>query len=281
MRRQIILVFIALFATTAIIHSARPERFSYKGKTYQVVDIIDVKGSDVTLRTDKGEEVIVPVRFLSFKLRDKAEEFLKAKNAAAMTIDGIASEDARNLELSLMQAAREGTAIKRWIAGTVSNESPEDGILIFSSSTALPVKFDRKGNPLPQNRIKNSAIFIEGVVLLEGSRRHAENTLVEYFAWDTGKRVEINKQLIPHLTLKPQSPKALFEERSWTNTDGKTLTASLSAIKQETGKEKTGQFRRADGSRFSYPISKLTSTDQQLIENAVQQRLKKLKSTLN
>ncbi len=258
MCKQIIPLLIAMLATTAVIHSARPERFSYKGKTYQVVKIIDVKGSDVTLRTDKGEQVSVPVRFLSFTLRDKAEEFLKAKNAAAMTIDGIASVDARNLELSLMQAAREGTAIKRWIAGTVSNESPEDGILIFSSSTALPVKFDRKGNPLPQNRVKKSAIFIEGVVLLDGSRRHAPNTLVEYFAWDTGERVEIKSQLVPRLTLKPQDPKALFGERPWTNSDGKTLTAALLSIK-----EKTGQFQRADGSRFAYPIGKLTSTDQQ------------------
>ncbi|MFP6873048.1 MAG: hypothetical protein VCA55_06000 [Verrucomicrobiales bacterium] len=269
------MVLLAILAATASTSSARPERFSYKGKTYQAVDIIDVKGTDVTLLTDKEEQISVPIRFLSFKLRDKAAEFVKAKNAAAMTIDGIASEDAKNLQLSLIQAAQEGTAIKRWIAGTVSNESVEGGVLIFSATTALPAKFDRKGNPLPQKRVKNSAIFIEGVVLLDGIRRHAPNTLVEYFAWDTGERVEIKSQLVPRLTLKPQDPKVLFEERSWTNTEGKTLIAALLAIKKETG-----QFRRADGSRFAYPISNLAATDQQLIEKAVQERIKKLKSTL-
>ena len=264
-----------MLAIEAIACAAKPERFSYKGKTYQVVEIIDVKGPDVTLRTDKGEEISVPGRFLSFKLRDMSEKFLKAKQVASMTVDGIASENAKELQLTLMQAARGGTGIRRWIAGTTSNESPEGGVLIFSTSSALPVKHDRKGNPLPQQRVKNSAIFIDGVVFLEGSRRHTDNTLVEYFAWDTGKRMDFKSQLIPHLTLKPQPPKVLFEERQWTNTEGKTLTATLLALDKESG-----QFKRDDGSRFAYPLKKLTPEDQQLIEKTVQDRLKRLKSTL-
>ena len=275
MRKPIITMLIALLATEEIARSAKPERFSYKGTTYQVVEITEVKGTDVTLRTDKDEEVIVPARFLSFKLRDMAQKFVTAKRAAATTVDGITSENAKNLQLTLMQAAREGTAIKRWIAGTVSNESPEGGILIFSTSTALPAKHDRKGNPLPQQRVKNAAIFIEGVVFLESSRRHPENTLVEYFAWDTGERIEFKSQLIPHLTLKPQAPKALFEERQWTNSNGKALTAALLAVDKQSGK-----FRRNDGSRFAYPLKNLQPEDQELIEKAVAARLKKLQSTL-
>ena len=275
MFKQIMTILIAMLAIEAIACAAKPERFSYKGKTYQIVEIIDVKGPDVTLRTDKGEEISVPGRFLSFKLRDMTEKFLKAKQAASMTIDGIASENAKELQLTLMQAARGGTGIRRWIAGTTSNESPEGGVLIFSTSSALPVKHDRKGNPLPQQRVKNAAIFIDGVVFLEGSRRHADNTLVEYFAWDTGKRMDFKSQLIPHLTLKPQPPKVLFEERQWTNTEGKTLTAALLALDKESGR-----FKRADGSRFAYPLKKLTPEDQQLIEKTVQDRLQRLKSTL-
>jgi hypothetical protein len=275
MCKQILTILIAMLATEGIACSAKPERFSYKGTTYQVVEITDVKGSEVTLRTDKGEDVSVPARFLSFKLRDMAQKFVTAKRVAATTVDGISSENAKNLQRTLVEAARGGTGIRRWIAGTVSNESPEGGILIFSASTALPAKHDRKGVPLPQQRVKNSAIFIEGVVFLDGSRRHAENTLVEYFAWDTGKRVDFKSQLIPHLTLKPQTPKALFEERQWTNTDGKTLTAALLAVDKESG-----QFKRDDGTRFAYPLKKLTPEDRKLIEKVVQDRLKKLQSTL-
>ena len=269
------MILMAMIAIGEMTWAAKPERFSYKGETYQIVEITDVKGSNVTLRTDKGEEIIIPARFLSFRLRDMTEKFLREKQAASVTVDGIASENAKQLQHTLLQAARTGTGIRRWIAGTTSNESPEGGTLIFSSSSALPVKHDRKGNPLPQQRVKNSAIFIEGLVFLEDSRRHAENTVVEYFALDTGKLMDFKSQLIPHLTLKPQPPQVLFEQRQWTNTEGKTLTATLLALDKESG-----QFKRDDGSRFVYPLKKLTPEDQQLIEKVVQDRLKKLKSTL-
>ena len=99
--------------------------------------------------------------------------------------------------------------------------------------------------------------------------------MVEYFVWDSGKRIEINSELIPHLTLKPQPPRALFKERQWTNTQGKTLTAALLSINKDSG-----QFRRNDGSRFIYPLEKLTAKDRKLIEKAIEERLQKLQSTL-
>ena len=275
MYKHILTILVALLCTAEISLAAKPERFSYKVTTYQVVEVTNVKGSEVTLRTDKGEEVNVPARFLSFKIRDMAEKFVKAKQAAAFTIAGIDSENARQLELTLMQAARSGTGIRRWIAGTTSNESVEGGMLIFSASSALPVRHDRKGNPLPLQRVKNSSIFIDGLVFLESSRRHAENTVVEYFAWDTGKRIEFKSQMIPHLMLKPQAPKPLFEQRQWTNTDGKTLTATLLAID-----DKSGQFKREDGTRFNYPLEKLQPEDRKLIEKVVEERIEKLQSTL-
>ena len=120
-----------------------------------------------------------------------------------------------------------------------------------------------------------AAVFIDGGVFLEGSPRHAGNTLVEYFAWASGKRIEINSERIPHLTLKPQPPRPLFEERQWTNTQGKTLTAALLSIHKDSGR-----FRRNDGSRFTYPLEKLQAEEQKLIEKAIEERLQKLKSTL-
>ena len=275
MPKYLMTIVVALLGTFDISHSAKPERFSYKGITYQVVEIADVQGAEVTLLTDTDKEVNVPARFLSFKLRDMVEKFVKEKQAEAFTIDGINSENAKKLQATLLQAAQEGTGIKRWIAGTVANDSPGEGILIFSSSAALPLKHDRKGNPLPQQRVKNAAVFIDGVVFLEGSPRHAGNTLVEYFAWDSGKRIEINSERIPHLTLKPQPPRPLFEERQWTNTQGKTLTAALLSIHKDSGR-----FRRNDGSRFTYPLLKLQTEEQKLIEKAIEERLQKLKSTL-
>jgi len=275
MPKHLMTILVALLATFDISHSAKPERFSYKGINYQVVEIADVQGSEVTLLTDTGKEINVPARFLSFKLRDMVEKFVKEQEAQAFTIDGINSENAKKLQAALLQAAQEGTGIKRWIAGTVANNSPDEGLLIFSSSTALPLKHDRKGNPLPQQRVKNAAVFMDGLVFLEGSPRHAGNTLVEYFAWDSGKRIEINSERIPHLTLKPQSPRALFKERQWTNTQGKTLTAALLSINKDSG-----QFRRNDGSRFTYPLEKLTAKDRKLIETAIEERLHKLQSTL-
>ena len=58
MYKHILTILVALLCTAEISLAAKPERFSYKGTTYQVVEVTNVKGSEVTLRTDKGEEVL-------------------------------------------------------------------------------------------------------------------------------------------------------------------------------------------------------------------------------
>jgi hypothetical protein len=57
--------------------------------------------------------------------------------------------------------------------------------------------------------------------------------------------------------------KELVAERSWTNTDGKALQASLTSLSGNTG-----TFRRPDGRTFDYDITKLSEEDQQVIAAA-------------
>ena len=55
----------------------RPERLSYKGKTYQIVEILGVKDDKASLRTTDNKTIAIPVRFLSSRLRAKAENLQK------------------------------------------------------------------------------------------------------------------------------------------------------------------------------------------------------------
>ena len=59
------------------------------------------------------------------------------------------------------------------------------------------------------------------------------------------------------------TPKFLVDSRTWTNADGKSLTAALVSVKGDTG-----TFRKDNGQTFSYAISKLSEADQELIKNA-------------
>ena len=56
----------------------------------------------------------------------------------------------------------------------------------------------------------------------------------------------------------------LIAERTWTNEDGKSLTASLIKLEGDTG-----TFRRPNGSTFSYDITKLSEADQKVIADTV------------
>ena len=55
----------------------RPERVSYNGNSYQVTDIVEVKGSNATLRTTDNKVITLPIRFLSSRLKVKAEAIQK------------------------------------------------------------------------------------------------------------------------------------------------------------------------------------------------------------
>ena len=57
----------------------------------------------------------------------------------------------------------------------------------------------------------------------------------------------------------------LVEERSWTNTDGKSIKATLISLQDNTGK-----FTFPDGRSFDYDITKLSDADQTLIKEAVE-----------
>jgi hypothetical protein len=57
-------------------------------------------------------------------------------------------------------------------------------------------------------------------------------------------------------------PKYLVDERTWTNTDGKTLKAAMVSLKGNTG-----QFRFSNGRTFNFDITKLSEEDQTLIKS--------------
>ncbi len=62
----------------------------------------------------------------------------------------------------------------------------------------------------------------------------------------------------------PAAPAVLIPERSWTNADGKQLTAALLGVSGDDG-----NFRRRDGTKFSYPLTKLVQADQDAIQAAL------------
>ncbi len=256
----------------------RPERISYKGKSYQVTQIIEINGQNATLRTTDNKSITVPIRFLTSRLKGQVEKLqkqMKAGAGKAQTSLSVISANASETEIAIQKSIIEGTPLKRWVNGTVSNEQIDDGLLVVSSLSAIDVKLDRNGVPLPPKKIKGGAIFINGLVIIEGAGKKAENTHVEYTAWDTGEKVEFNNETIPKLTLKKIEPRALVAERTWTNKTGNTLVASLSSVIKEVG-----QFEGADGKSFKYPIEKLSEEDQKLINDTIEKRYKELKSTL-
>ena len=56
-------------------------------------------------------------------------------------------------------------------------------------------------------------------------------------------------------------PQHLVDERTWTNSDGKTLKAAMISLKGKIGK-----FRFPNGRTFNFDITKLSEDDQSLIK---------------
>ena len=175
----------------------RPERISYGGKSYQVTQIIEINGQNATLRTTDNKSITVPIRFLTTRLKGQVEKLQKQMKTAAgkaQTKLSVISANASETEIAIQKSIIEGTPLKRWVNGTVSNEQSDDGLLVVSSISSIEVKLDRNGVPLPPKKIKGGAIFINGLVMIEGAGKKAENTHVEYTAWDTGEKVEFNNE---------------------------------------------------------------------------------------
>lgn len=279
---QNFLINICILSTILVLSPAsaqRPETLRYSGNSYQVAEVVEVKGSNATLRTTNNKLITVPIRFLSSRLKVKAENIVKKSKLGAegnkQTSLSVIAANASDTDKALQQSIVEGTPLKRWVNGTVSNEQAEEGLLVVSSVTALDIKLDKDGVPLPPKKVKGSAIFINGLVMIEGAGKKAENTHVEYMAWDTGETIIFRNETIPKLTLKKADPRPLVNERTWTNTDGKTLIALLASVIDEVG-----NFEGSDGKVFKYPIEKLSEKDQSLIKETIEKRYRELRSTL-
>jgi hypothetical protein len=257
----------------------RPERLSYKGKSYQIVEIVEVKDDKASLRTTDNKTITIPVRFLSSRLRAKAENLQKRldkiRNSNGSTSLSVVKANASETEIAIQQSIIQGTPLKRWVNGTVSNDQSDDGLIVISSVTALDIKLDRDGVPLPPKKVKGSAIFISGPVMIEGAGKKPFNQHVEYIAWDTGQRIKHNGQEMPKLSLKKVEAQLLVKERTWTNTGGNQLVAALASVI-----EGIGNFQRSDDTEFKYPIEKLSEEDQKVINDTVKERYNDLRSTL-
>jgi hypothetical protein len=274
-----IIISAALFFCIAMSSAQRPERLSYKGKSYQIVEIVDVKDDKASLRTTDNKTITIPVRFLSSRLRAKAENLQKRldkiRNSNDSTSLSVVKANASETEIAIQQSIIQGTPLKRWVNGTVANDQSDDGLIVISSVTALDIKLDRDGVPLPPKKVKGSAIFITGPVMIEGAGKKPFNQHVEYVAWDTGQRIKHNGQQIPKLSLKKVEVQLLVKERTWTNAGGNQLVASLASVI-----DGVGNFQRSDDTQFKYPIEKLSAEDQKVINDTVKERYNDLRSTL-
>ena len=61
----------------------------------------------------------------------------------------------------------------------------------------------------------------------------------------------------------PEVSKPLVAQRSWTNTEGKKITASVLSSDGENV-----EFKLSNGKKVKYPITKLSESDQELVKKA-------------
>ena len=277
-------LLITIFSLTIIllfspVYGQRPDKLTYQGKIYQVTEIVEVNGQNATLKTTEVKKdgtkklVTIPIKFLSTRFKLKAESIQKG-TGKYQTALSVLSGNASETEKAIQQSIIEGTSLKRWIKGTASNESTEEGALINSSPSALDLKTNRSGEALPPKKVKANAIFYNGLVMIK-NLKVGFNEDIDKLAWDTGEKLEYNGEMVPIFSIKKTKPKPLVNERAWTNSNGKTLVASLVCVINEVGR-----FERSNRSVFSYAINKLSKEDQILIKNTIEKRYKELKSTL-
>jgi len=62
----------------------------------------------------------------------------------------------------------------------------------------------------------------------------------------------------------PPAPKPVIESRTWTNAEGRQITAAVLSIAAETLR-----FKLANGREVNYPIAKLSVEDQTIVRQAV------------
>ncbi|MCH2060619.1 MAG: hypothetical protein MK183_08315 [Verrucomicrobiales bacterium] len=144
------------------------------------------------------------------------------------------------------------------IGAEVQNSSPE---AIAKIANSHKLKFTlTKGirGPRLSNGIPHTAVFdVKGNLVFNG---HPSNPATEKAIKDA------LKDATPPSTDSAgnsffNKPKYLVDERTWTNTDGKTLKAAMVSLNGKTGK-----FRFPNGRTFNYDITKLSEDDQSLIK---------------
>ena len=132
------------------------------------------------------------------------------------------------------------------------------------------------GGPSKGNGIPHTIVFDpEGKLVFEGHpgdpdfEKSVKKALKGVAATGAGEsRLGATKpaggsSLGPSSPAKPTKAGALVPLRTWTSSDGRTMSAALLAVDGENGK-----FKKADGSTFTLPLSRLSDDDRKLAEEA-------------
>jgi thiol-disulfide isomerase/thioredoxin len=152
------------------------------------------------------------------------------------------------------------------VIGAESQNSTEEEVkkIVKSLKIKFPVTAGAT-HPLSFSGIPHSAVFgADGTMLFEGhpSDKGFERAVKD--ALKTASPVKEKETSVADAAGK-SSDIPLVAERTWTNAEGKPVTAAL--LKVESGQ---GTFRRKEGKTFTYAIDKLSSSDQDLIAKAQQ-----------
>ena len=115
-------------------------------------------------------------------------------------------------------------------------------------------------------KTKNGAPILTGLIFVRDVRKKPESQF-DSVLWRDGFEVVDGFQLPAFSTSDPGVVPLpdLADERVWTNTEGKEVTARLRSV--TTGK---GNFTLPDGSPFVYEIEKLIEEDRAFIEKGSQ-----------
>jgi hypothetical protein len=150
------------------------------------------------------------------------------------------------------------------VAPEVQGSTPE-AIAEMAKARKLPYSITKSiSGPSLSNGIPHMAVFdTKGKLIFTG---HPMSPDAEKAIKTALKDVKEDKDSSDGGSIfdRPSSkPTNLVEKRSWTNSEGKTITATLISLDADIG-----HFEFPNGKKFDYDITKLSAEDQEVIKAA-------------
>lgn len=231
--------------------------FTWEGKTYRDVRVVEVFKDEVTLESRKKKErVVVP--------RDALTGFL-AREIKPVEEAQKKKRESEEIERPVSQHSLE----KAWIHGSASNVVRE-GFQVYSTDKSLVrSRPTRGGNFREPKKTKGGAPIFNGLVWVKGLTT-GENTKFDRVLWRDGYFEVGGKRLPAFTATKPEVelPQLSAKEREWTDLQNRKMTARLKQVKD--GKALFVPPAKAKGKPFVFEISKLSLDDQTFIKDAVE-----------